>query len=188
MRPALFLDRDGIINVDTGYVHRADEFRFVDGIFDLCRLARDEGYLIIVVTNQAGIARGYYTEEDFHVLTDWMRSRFEAEGILLANVFYAPFHPEHGTGPYRQDSEDRKPGPGMILKAEKAHGLDLSRSLIIGDQPTDMQAGLAAGVPVRVLVREAKPGQPPLHEAATHHFSSVRALQQAASISGLAWL
>lgn len=188
MRPALFLDRDGVINVDTGYVHRADEFQFIDGIFDLCRQARNEGYLIVVVTNQAGIARGYYTEADFHALTDWMRGQFNAEGIVLADVFYAPFHPEHGIGPYRQDSGDRKPGPGMILKAAKMHGLDLAQSLIVGDQPTDMQAGLAAGVPVRVLVREMAAGGQPFHEAATHYFSSVRALQQAAAVSGLAGL
>nr|WP_145544880.1 HAD family hydrolase [Variovorax boronicumulans] len=146
MKPALFLDRDGVINVDHGYVHRVEQFDFMDGIFELCRLARARGYSLFVVTNQAGIGRGYYTEEAFHALTRWMLAEFERHGAPITQVYFCPDHPTHGVGPYRRHSPMRKPGPGMVLKAAQDHGLDLARSVLLGDNLTDIQAGEAAGV------------------------------------------
>ena len=145
-RRALFLDRDGVINHDSGYTHRIEDFHFVDGIFDLCRAAQQAGYLIIVVTNQAGIGRGYYTEEDFQVLTTWMVGRFAEEGVTITDVLYCPFHPEHGIGRYKCESEDRKPNPGMILRAAKLYNLDVGNSVMIGDKDTDMQAAESSGI------------------------------------------
>lgn len=151
-RRALFLDRDGIINHDLGHVHRIGDFTFRDGIFALCEAAGAAGLAIVVVTNQAGIGRGYYTEADFQALTAWMRGRFEAEGIRLTGVEHCPDHPVHGIGPYRRDTPRRKPGPGMILDACAAHGLDPARSVMVGDRATDMAAALAAGIRTRILL------------------------------------
>jgi D-glycero-D-manno-heptose 1,7-bisphosphate phosphatase len=155
MRRALFLDRDGVINVDRGYVYRPDEFEFVDGIFDLCLKASQLGYLIVVVTNQAGIGRGYYTEENFVEISDWMCAEFRARGVSIAKVYHCPFHPEHGVGMYRRNSADRKPGPGMILRAAHDLSVDLSRSILVGDRETDIEAGVAAGVGCNLLYRPA---------------------------------
>jgi D-glycero-D-manno-heptose 1,7-bisphosphate phosphatase len=146
---ALFLDRDGVINHDLGYTSSTDNFRFIEGIFDICRAAKRLGYLLIVVTNQAGIGRGYYTEQDFLTLTEWMRERFEDEGAPITDVFHCPYHPENGVGHYKRDSFDRKPNPGMLLRAAKNYGFDLGRSIMIGDKDSDMQAAIKAGVGVR---------------------------------------
>lgn len=145
-RPALFLDRDGVINVEKNYVHRIEDFEFMPGIFELCNTARDQGLALVVVTNQAGIARGYYTEADYQRLTTWMLSQFRARGIALDAVYHCPYHPTAGIGEYRRESFDRKPNPGMLLKARDALGLDLPRSVLIGDKLSDIEAGRAAGV------------------------------------------
>ena len=145
-RRALFLDRDGVINVDYGYVHKVEEFKFIEGIFELVALAKSLGYFVIVVTNQAGIGRGYYSEEDFHALTDWMKTRFIEHGGLIDAVYYCPFHPEHGIGKYRRNSDCRKPSPGMFIQAKNDMEIDLSRSIVVGDNLSDMAAGEAAGV------------------------------------------
>src|ERR1043165_5019258 len=117
-RRALFLDRDGVINADRGYVGTRGEFEYVEGIFDLCRYATDLGFLLLVVTNQAGIARGYYSERDFLALTEWMCETFRERGAPIAKVYFCPSHPEHGLGEYKRESSFRKPGPGMILQAQ----------------------------------------------------------------------
>lgn len=148
---ALFLDRDGVINIDHGYVHRREDFEFVDGIFDLCQSASALGYKIIIVTNQAGIGRGYYTEQDFKELSEWMVSVFKDNGITIAEVYFCPFHPVHGIGEYKKDAECRKPKPGMILQAAAEHAVTLSRSLLIGDNITDIEAGVAAGIGQNIL-------------------------------------
>jgi D-glycero-D-manno-heptose 1,7-bisphosphate phosphatase len=158
--PALFLDRDGVINVDHAYVHKQADFEFIDGIFELVRHARGAGYRVFVITNQAGIARGYYSEDDFHRLTAWMCERFEAEGAPLDKVYFCPYHPEHGIGRYKLDSPFRKPGPGMILQAAEEFGIDLARSLLVGDMPTDLEAGRAAGVGRNLLFRPQEPPAP----------------------------
>lgn len=151
-RPALFLDRDGVINEDLDYVHRIVDFRFRDGIFELCGTAQARGMALVVVTNQAGIGRGLYAEADFRTLTDWMLARFAERGIRFAGVEHCPDHPAHGLGPYRRENPRRKPGPGMILDASATHGLDPARSVMLGDRATDMQAAVAAGVGMRILL------------------------------------
>lgn len=152
LRPALFLDRDGVINHDHGYVHRIEDFSFRDGIFDLCAAAQALDFALVVVTNQAGIGRGYYTEADFHLLTDWMLARFQDHGITITGVEFCPDHPVHGIGQYRRDNPRRKPGPGMILDACARHSLDPAFSVLIGDRATDMQAGQSAGVGTILLM------------------------------------
>lgn len=144
-RPVLFLDRDGVINRDSGYVHDIERFEWVPGIFDTVRFANELGLRVIVVTNQAGIARGLFTEQQFLRLTNWMVEQFANERAPIAAVYYCPYHPE-GVAPYRMDSEFRKPAPGMLLQAASEHRIDLGRSLLIGDQETDIQAGRAAGL------------------------------------------
>jgi D-glycero-D-manno-heptose 1,7-bisphosphate phosphatase len=143
---ALFLDRDGVVNEEVGYLHRVDEVRFVDGIFSLCRTAAGLGYRLIVVTNQAGIARGYYSEADFEVLMEFMRGKLRAEGVELDAVYYCPFHPEHGVGRYRQEHEDRKPGTGMLRRGAREFGVELSESVLVGDRCSDVGAANAAGL------------------------------------------
>ena len=100
MRRALFLDRDGVINVEHGFVFQRDQFEFVDGIFDLCRTAQERGFLLIVVTNPAGIGRGLYREQDFYELTEWMCEEFRRQGVKIKKVYFCPYHPEHGLGNY----------------------------------------------------------------------------------------
>ncbi len=165
-RPALFLDRDGVINIDHNYVYKQEDFEFVDGIFRLCRTAKQLGCLIFVVTNQAGIGRGYYTKHDFLELTDWMCSIFKSQGAGIDEVYYCPCHPEHGVGTYKIDSPDRKPSPGMILRAVDEFCVDLSRSVLVGDKESDIQAGIAAGVAVNLLYCHLGSDRP-MHSAAT---------------------
>lgn len=153
MKKCLFLDRDGVINEDRGYVHKVEDFVFKAGIFELCKDYISKGFIIIVVTNQSGIGRGYYTEEDFHVLTDWMKQQFLNEGITLTDVFYCPYHPD-GLGKYKEDSFNRKPNPGMILEAAEKYNIDLKSSVLIGDRETDMEAGKRAGVGENILYKE----------------------------------
>lgn len=156
-QPALFLDRDGVVNEDAGYVGTRDRFTFLPGIFPLARRAQDLGYRLVVVTNQAGIARGFYTEGDFHDLTRWMSGVFAVEGVALAGVFYCPFHPQAAVPAYHRDSYWRKPAPGMVQEAAQRFGLAPSRSVLLGDQVTDMGAARAAGVAYPVLVAPTPP-------------------------------
>jgi len=150
---ALFLDRDGVVNEEVGYLHRADEVRFVDGIFSLCRAAIGLGYRLIVVTNQAGIARGYYSEADFDALMEFMCGALRAEGVELDAVYYCPFHPEHGVGKYKQEHEDRKPGTGMLRRGVREFGVDLGESVMVGDRCSDVGAANAAGLRQMFLIR-----------------------------------
>ena len=160
-RKALFLDRDGVINVDRNYVHRVEDFEFLPGIVELCAAAGARGYLIVVVTNQAGIGRGYYTEADFQRLTAWMVGTFRQRSIDIARVYHCPYHPTAGVGEYRRESFDRKPNPGMLLKARDELGLDLAGSVLIGDKDSDIEAGRAAGVSHLIkLVHDAAAARP----------------------------
>lgn len=152
MNKALFLDRDGIINIDHGYVCRQQDFEFVDGIFELCRDATDKGYLLIVITNQSGIGRGKYTEQEFHQLTDWMKASFKSKQLLISGVYFCPHHPTKGKGEYLTACKCRKPEPGMILQAANDHKIDLKQSVFIGDKISDMQAAESAGIHNRILV------------------------------------
>lgn len=171
-RRALFLDRDGIINHDPGYVFRIEEFVFIDGIFELCHAAVNDGYLLIVVTNQAGIARGYYSEADFLRLTGWMCHRFEKERAPITKVFYCPFHPQHGKGDYLAESFDRKPNPGMLLRAAAEFQISLADSAMLGDKESDMEAARRAGLDLRILLRP-EPDKDAGETFATHVVNSL---------------
>jgi D-glycero-D-manno-heptose 1,7-bisphosphate phosphatase len=144
--PAVFLDRDGVININHGHVHKREDFDFIDGIFDVARHAHQQDYRLVVITNQAGIGRGYYTVDDFHQLTDWMCEQFSAAGAPIDQVYFSPYHPTAGIGEYLKDDYSRKPHPGMILQARTELDLELGTSVLIGDKASDIQAGIAAGV------------------------------------------
>ena len=148
---ALFLDRDGVINIDHGYVHKIEDFDFIDGIFDMARLAIAKGYVIFIVTNQAGIGRGYYSEKQFKVLSNWMSHRFKMNGVIINKIFFSPYHPLHGIGVYKRDHISRKPRPGMINDAKLEYNLALEKCILIGNSETDIKAGLAAGVGTNIL-------------------------------------
>ena len=152
MNKALFLDRDGIINVDHGYVYKKEEFEFIEDIFDVCHHTIAKGYKIFVITNQSGIGRGKYTEAEFKELTKWMIAEFKVQGVIIDDVYFCPHHPTNALGDYLVNCDCRKPAPGMILKAALEHKLDLSQSIFIGDKASDIQAAEAAGIEERILV------------------------------------
>lgn len=151
-RPAAFLDRDGVINVDHGYTSRIEDFAWVPGVLDGAARLRERGFALVVVTNQSGIGRGYYTEGAFAALTDWMRAAFEQAGAPLAGVYHCPHHPSDALGALRVDCACRKPAPGMLLQAAHELDLALSSSVLFGDKPSDLLAAQAAGVPHRWLL------------------------------------
>ena len=155
-KKALFLDRDGVINVDHGYVHTVENFQFIHGIFDLCSSAIAKGYLIIVITNQAGIGRGLYSVPDFELLTDWMCNQFLLKGISICRVYHSPYHPVHGLGIYKKDDFSRKPHPGMLVDAGADFNLRMSECVLVGDKATDIQAGRAAGVGMKILLNSSE--------------------------------
>lgn len=150
-RPALFLDRDGVINIDHGYTHRREDFVFVPGIFDLARRAAECGHAIVVVTNQAGIARGLYGEQTFSELTQWMVEEFADHRAPVERVYYCPHHVEARLKAYRLACHCRKPEPGMLLAACQDLRLDAAGSKLVGDKLGDLQAGTAAGIGTLVL-------------------------------------
>jgi D-glycero-D-manno-heptose 1,7-bisphosphate phosphatase len=164
---ALFLDRDGVINVDHGYVHRIDQFEFVPGIFELVRFAVHAlHWPVIVTTNQSGIGRGLYDEGDFQSLTGWMCHCFKAEHAPLSRVYHCPYHPLHGVGPYKCDHPWRKPNPGMLLQAASDFDLDLAQCVLVGNDMRDMEAAAAAGIATRIRVGEnLEPGGADHHQA-----------------------
>lgn len=149
---ALLLDRDGVININHGYVHRPDQTDWVPGIFDFCRAAVAAGYRPIVVTNQAGIARGFYDEEQFAEYSRWVHEEFALQGVEILATYYCPHHPDAGMGGYRIQCNCRKPAPGMLLAAAHDLGVDLGASIMIGDRASDMWAGDAAGVGTLLLL------------------------------------
>ncbi len=157
MNKALFVDRDGVINREKDYVYRVEDFEFIDGIMEALKKVAELGYKIIVVTNQAGIARGYYSEKDFQRITEWMCGEFRKRGVEITDVYYDPTHPEYGTGKYKRVSERRKPAPGMILDAVRDHRIGLRQSALVGDKLTDIEAGRRAGVGRLFLVRTGHP-------------------------------
>jgi len=151
-RRALFLDRDGVVNEEVGYLIRPEDVRFLPGLFALCRTAASLGYRILVVTNQAGIARGFYTEEDFARLTEWMQLELAREGVRFDAVYYCPFHPEHGLGRYKREHEDRKPGTGMLRRGAVEFGISLAESVMVGDRCSDIAAANAGGLRQAFLI------------------------------------
>jgi len=151
-RPAAFLDRDGVINLDREYVYRREEFEYVPGVFDGARELVRLGYALVVVTNQSGIARDLFTEEQFLELARWMEERFATEGAPIAATYFCPHHPSAALERYRLACNCRKPLPGMLLSAAAQLDLDLQRSAMFGDRLGDLEAARAADVPLRVLL------------------------------------
>ncbi|SFM62199.1 D-glycero-beta-D-manno-heptose 1,7-bisphosphate 7-phosphatase [Marinobacter zhejiangensis] len=170
-KKAVFLDRDGVINVDHGYVHKPDDFEFVEGIFDACRHFQSLGYLLIVVTNQSGIARGMYNEQQFQALTEWMTDRFRDEGVTISQVYHCPHHPDYGSEAERHCS-CRKPEPGMILQGLKEFDLDPAQCIMIGDKRGDMEAAEAAGLGRKILVKSGQSLKAADHELADEVWQS----------------
>jgi len=151
IKQAVFLDRDGTINIEKDYLYRVEDFEFTDGAIQGIRLLNDAGFLVIVVTNQSGVARGYYDEADVEHLHHHIDELLRSAGARVDAWYYCPHHTA-GNLPYNQDCLCRKPLPGMLLKAASDHAIDLTRSWMVGDKTADIQAGLAAGCkPVLVL-------------------------------------
>lgn len=152
LRPAVFLDRDGTINHERNYLHRIEDFEFIDGAPQALRRLQDTGYLLVVVTNQSGVARGYFTMEDVERLNAYMREQLKSYGVEIDGIYTCPHHPTAGIGEYLRDCDCRKGKPGMLLQAAHDLDIDLKRSFMIGDKLSDVESGVAAGCP-SLLVR-----------------------------------
>ena len=152
LRRAAFIDRDGVINEERDYVWRIEDFHLLPGVIQGLAQLRDAAYALVVITNQSGIGRGLYTEADFEHLTQHMRWQLIAHGIELAGVYHCPHHPTEGLGTYREACVCRKPQPGMLLDAAHDLGLSLPDSVLVGDKPSDIEAGRRAGLGRCVLV------------------------------------
>lgn len=152
MRKAIFLDRDGVINVDHGYVGQVEDFQFLPNVIESLAKLKSLGWCLVLITNQSGIARGFYSEQDFHNLTNFMQTELTKAHAQFDAVYFCPHHPEAAVPAYRQDCSCRKPKPGMILQAAQELKLDLANSIMIGDHASDLQAAASAGVPQLVLV------------------------------------
>lgn len=146
MNKGLFLDRDGVINIDNGHVHRIEDFELREEIFEIVRLANRLNFKVVVVTNQAGIGRGLYTTEQFQILDRFMHEEFRKRGGLISRTYFCPYHPEYGIGFLLQNSYDRKPNPGMLVKACRDFTINPKFSVMIGDQPTDHLAAQRLGI------------------------------------------
>ena len=155
--PAIFLDRDGTINIDHGYVYEVDSFEFIDGVIDAMKELKAMGFALVLVTNQSGIARGLFTEADFENLTEWMDWSLADRGVDLDGIYYCPHHPKGEVVAFTQVCDCRKPLPGMLLSARDLLNIDMASSYMVGDKIEDMQAGQAAEVGTKVLVRTGKP-------------------------------
>lgn len=145
-RPALFLDRDGVINIDRSYVYRVKDFEWVEGARETIARFNAKGWLVFVVTNQSGIARGFYTEEQMQTLHDWITAELARDGAHIDRIYHCPFHEEGTIDRYRKDSFDRKPKPGMLIRAMTDFPVIKERSFLIGDKQADLDAAKAAGV------------------------------------------
>ena len=143
---AVFIDRDGVINKEVGYLHKIEDFEFIDGVFDACKHFQTIGYQLVVITNQSGISRGYYSEEDFHTVTAWMLEQFSDQGINILDVFFCPHGP-------KSTCECRKPRPGMLLEARNKYNIDMDLSWMIGDKEADVGAANAARIDNTILVK-----------------------------------
>ena len=142
----IFLDRDGVINKDINYLHKIDDFKFIDGVFNACLYFQSLGYKIIIITNQSGISRGYYTESDYQKITQWMLNQFKYKNINILDIFHCPHGPD-------SNCDCRKPKPGMFLKAKAKHNTDMEKSWMIGDKERDIIAANSAGIDNTILVR-----------------------------------
>ena len=146
LRPALFLDRDGVINVDKGYVSRVEDFEWIEGAAETIAAFNSRGWYVFIVTNQSGIARNYYSEADMHTLHEWMLAQLAMKGANIDRIYYCPYHEEGENPLFRKKSFDRKPSPGMLLQAMCEFPVKREQSLLIGDKDTDIAAARAAGI------------------------------------------
>lgn len=153
MQKAAFLDRDGVINVDKGYVYKIKDFEFIPGVFTAAQRLVQLGYRLIIVSNQSGIGKGYFKQADFDALMAWVTRQFAEHDVPLTAVYHCPYHPTEGLGEYRRQSVYRKPNPQMLLDAASEHQLDLQQSFIVGDKLSDLQAGRNAGLANGYLVK-----------------------------------
>jgi len=142
----IFLDRDGVVNQEIGYLYKTSDFKFIDGIFQACKYFQSHDYKIIIITNQSGISRGYYSENDFKILTEWMLKQFLIKDINILDVLHCPHGPE-------SSCSCRKPKPGMLLKAQSLYNIEMLYSWMIGDKEEDIKAANAAGINNTILVK-----------------------------------
>jgi D-glycero-D-manno-heptose 1,7-bisphosphate phosphatase len=142
----IFLDRDGVINKETGYLHKIEDFKFINGVFEACQHYEQLGYKIVIVTNQSGISRGHYSEDDFRNITDWMITQFNKNNIQILDTFHCPHLPDSGCN-------CRKPKPGMLLEAKKKYNINMLESWMIGDKETDITAAISSGIINTILVK-----------------------------------
>lgn len=145
--PGVIFDRDGVLNVDHGYVHKAEQLEWIPGAREIIARLNRAGFVVVVATNQSGVARGFYTLDQLHAFHDHMQSRFEELGGRIHRFYSAPFHDEGAVPEFIvADHPDRKPNPGMLLSAIRDFGLDPARTLMVGDRGSDMEAARRAGV------------------------------------------
>lgn len=156
MKKAVFLDKDGVITVDQNYDQSIESFKFIEKNIEAFRLIKEKGYLIFVISNQSGIARGYYSAEDFEKLMKYIEEELSKENVCWDKYYYCPHHPEGKVSKYKMVCNCRKPQPGMILQAQKEFDVDLSQSIMVGDRLSDLQAGKNAGIKNTYLVRSGK--------------------------------
>ena len=142
----IFLDRDGVINKEVSYLHKIEDFEFIDGVFKTCQYLQNLGYEIIVITNQSGISRGYYNEIDFKTLSNWMLAEFKKNDIKILDIFHCPHLPD-------SNCECRKPRPGMLLEAKEKYNIDMQNSWLIGDKENDIIAANSSGITNTILVK-----------------------------------
>jgi len=142
----IFLDRDGVINEEVGYLHKIKDFKFINGVMDSCNYFLSLGYQIIVVTNQSGIGRGLYKEEDFQIVNEWMLGKFEQQGVSILDVFFCPHGPN-------DNCYCRKPKPGLFIDAMEKYDIDMKKSWMIGDKEADIEAANNAGIIQTILVK-----------------------------------
>lgn len=143
---AVFFDRDGVLNVDVHYLYRPEDFVWTEGAMEAIKFCNQHGYLVIVVTNQSGVARGYYTEQDVQELHRWMNAELRNKDAHIDAFYYCPHHPDAQMALYRQACDCRKPKPGMVEAACQRFQIDKSQSLFIGDKASDMECAANAGV------------------------------------------
>jgi D-glycero-D-manno-heptose 1,7-bisphosphate phosphatase len=151
LRPAVFLDRDGVINIDTGYPCRPEDLVLTQTAAEAVALLNEAGHLVIVVTNQSGVARGYFSLSDVERFHEHIQRELALRGAHIDAFYVAPYHPEGTVAPYNVDHEDRKPGAGMLLRAIHDLPVDSTRSLMIGDKSSDVEAARRAGIPALLV-------------------------------------